>query len=129
MNHYSILKAIATGIFIVLSSTISGQERPSKIETSPEVKTLIERKIEINKTVFENQYYAIQLYYGNNTAANRILEEFKVNFPEWEAELSFETPNYKVRVGRFKDLNIASQKLEEIRRVYPSAFLLEPNNL
>ena len=79
--------------------------------------------------MFENQYYAIQLYYGNNTAANRILKEFKVNFPEWKAELSFETPNYKVRVGRFKDLNIASQKLEEIRKVYPSAFLLEPNNL
>ena len=129
MNHYSILKTITIGVFIVLSSTISAQEKTSKIETSPEVKTLIERKIEINKTVFENQYYAIQLYYGNNTAANRILEEFKVNFPEWEAELSFETPNYKVRVGRFKDLNIANQKLEEIRRVYPSAFLLEPNNL
>lgn len=129
MNQYSILKTITTGIFIVFSSTISAQEKTSKIETSPAVRTLIERKIEINKAVFENQYYAIQLYYGNNTAANRILKEFKVNFPEWEAELSFETPNYKVRVGRFKDLNIASQKLEEIRKVYPSAFLLEPNNL
>ena len=129
MNQYSILKTITTGIFIVFSSTISAQEKTLKIETSPAVRTLIERKIEINKAVFENQYYAIQLYYGNNTAANRILKEFKVNFPEWEAELSFETPNYKVRVGRFKDLNIASQKLEEIRKVYPSAFLLEPNNL
>ena len=129
MNQYSILKTITTGIFIVFSSTISAQEKISKIETSPAVRTLIERKIEINKAVFVNQYYAIQLYYGNNTAANRILKEFKVNFPEWEAELSFETPNYKVRVGRFKDLNIASQKLEEIRKVYPSAFLLEPNNL
>lgn len=129
MNQYSILKTITTGIFIVFSSTISAQEKTSKIETSPAVKTLVERKIEINKAVFENQYYAIQLYYGNNTAANRILKEFKVNFPEWEVELSFETPNYKVRVGRFKDLNIASQKLEEIRKVYPSAFLLEPNNL
>lgn len=129
MNHNSILKTIATGILIVFSSTISGQEKSSKIETSPSVKTLIERKIEVNKAVFENQYYAIQLYYGNNTAANRILKEFKVNFPEWEAELSFETPNYKVRVGRFKDFNLASQKLEEIRKVYPSAFLLEPNNL
>ena len=129
MNQNSILKIITTGILIVFSSTISGQEKSSKIETSPSVKTLIERKIEINKTVFENQYFAIQLYYGNNTAANRILKEFKVNFPEWEAELSFETPNYKVRVGRFKDFNLASQKLEEIRKVYPSAFLLEPNNL
>ena len=129
MNQYSILKTITTSIFIVLSSTISAQEKTSKIETSPAVKTLIKRKIEINKSVFKNQYYAIQLYYGNNTAANRILNEFKLNFPQWEAELSFETPNYKVRVGRFKDLNIASQKLEEIRKVYPSAFLLEPNNL
>ena len=129
MNQNSILKIITTGILIVFSSTISGQEKSSKIETSPSVKTLIERKIEVNKAVFENQYYAIQLYYGNNTAANRILKEFKVNFPEWEAELSFETPNYKVRVGRFKDFNLASQKLEEIRKVYPSAFLLEPNNL
>lgn len=129
MNQYSILKTITTSIFIVLSSTISAQEKTSKIETSPAVKTLIKRKIEINKSVFKNQYYAIQLYYGNNTAANRILNEFKLNFPQWEAELSFETPNYKVRVGRFKDLNIAGQKLEEIRKVYPSAFLLEPNNL
>ena len=129
MNQYSILKTITTGIFVAFSSTISGQEQTSKIETTPAVKVLIERKIEVNKAVFENQYYAIQLYYGNNTAANRILKEFKENFPEWEAELSFETPNYKVRVGRFKDLNIASQKLEEIRKFYPSAFLLEPNNL
>jgi len=129
MNHYTILRVISAGVFIVLSSTIYAQEKPSKIETSTEVKTLIERKIEINKTVFEHQYYAIQLYYGNNTAANRILTEFKANYPDWEAELSFETPNYKVRIGRFKDLNVANQKLEEIRKIYPSAFLLEPNNL
>ena len=57
MNHYSILKTITTGIFVAFSSTISGQEQPSKIETTPAVKALIERKIEVNKAVFENQYY------------------------------------------------------------------------
>ena len=129
MNQCNILQAITAGVFIVLSSTVNAQEKPSEIKTSTEVKTLIERKIKINKAVFENQYYAIQLYYGNNTAANRILNEFKANFPDWTAELSFETPNYKVRVGRYKDLNVANQKLEEIRKIYPSAFLLEPNNL
>ena len=129
MNQYSILKTIITGVFIVLSSTTRGQEKPSKIETSPEVKALIERKIEINIAVFENQYYAIQLYYGNNTAANRILKDFKSNFPDWEAELSFETPNYKVRVGKFKDFLKGNKRLEELRKQYPNAFLLEPNNL
>jgi len=90
---------------------------------------LIEQKKTLNKQIFNAQYYAIQLYYGNNTAAERILTAFKEAHPDWEAELSFETPNYKVRVGRFKDLNVANQKLEEIRKEYPSAFLLEPNNL
>jgi len=112
-----------------LGSTVFAQEKTSSIETSEVVEMLIEQKKKVNKKVFNAQYYAIQLYYGNNTAAERILTAFREVYPDWEAELSFETPNYKVRVGRFKDLNIANQKLEEIRKEYPSAFLLEPNNL
>ena len=111
------------------SPSLFGQNNTSSIVVSQEVEELIERKIEINKEVFASQYYAIQLYYGNYTAANNILNNFKLSFPDWETELSFETPNYKVRVGRFKNLNIANQRLEEIRKIYPSAFLLEPNNL
>ena len=90
---------------------------------------MIQLKKELNKQQFNRQYFAIQLYYGNYTAANRLLKAFKANHTTWETELIFETPNYKVRVGRFKDLNIANQKLEEIRVEYPAAFLLEPNNL
>lgn len=120
---------MAVLFFAVFSSTVSAQDFTSKIQTSEAVQRLVDRKIEINQSVFEQQYYAIQLYYGNYTAAERILEEFSASFPLWETELSFETPNYKVRVGRFKNLNLANQKLEEIRKVYPSAFLLEPNNL
>ncbi len=112
-----------------LGSTVFAQEKTSSIETSEVVEMLIEQKKKVNKKVFNAQYYAIQLYYGNNTAAERILTAFREAYPDWEAELSFETPNYKVRVGRFKDLNIANQKLEEVRKEYPSAFLLEPNNL
>jgi len=112
-----------------IGSTVFAQEKTSSIKTPAAVEQLIKQKKDVNKAVFDAQYYAIQLYYGNNTSAERILRSFKENYPEWEAELSFETPNYKVRVGRFKDLNLANQKLEEIRKEYPSAFLLEPNNL
>lgn len=117
------------GYVLFFSSSLFGQNNTSSIVVSQEVEELIERKIEINKEVFASQYYAIQLYYGNYTAANNILKNFKISFPDWQTELSFETPNYKVRVGRFKNLNIANQRLEEIRKIYPSAFLLEPNNL
>lgn len=123
------LGVFLVGFFFLTPVKLIGQNNPSTIKTTQGVADLIERKVEINKEVFASQYYAIQLYYGNNTAALRIINSFKQNFPDWEAELSFETPNYKVRVGRFKNLNLANQKLEEIRKIYPSAFLLEPNNL
>jgi hypothetical protein len=69
------------------------------------------------------------LYYGNYTAAKKIVEDFNLNFEGIDTSLIFETPNYKVRVGRFKNLNKANLLLEEIKKTYPGAFLLEPNNL
>ena len=123
------LGVFLVGIFFLTPEKLIGQNNPATIETTQEVADLIERKVEINKEVFASQYYAIQLYYGNYTAAKNILNDFTTAFPDWETELSFETPNYKVRVGRFKNINLANQKLEEIRKIYPSAFLLEPNNL
>ena len=129
MRYNKIFQIFIFSFFSFLSSTVFAQEKESNIETSAEVKKLIERKIAVNKVEFVEQYYAIQLYYGNYTAAKRILKKFKIKHAGWKTEISFETPNYKLRVGRFKDLNIANQKLEEIRKIYPSAFLLEPNNL
>ena len=129
MKYIRVLQVLSAILLFFISSTLYGQQNESEVVLSPEVKKMIILKKEINQKVFNSQYYAIQLYYGNNTAAERILNEFKAAYPSWETDLSFETPNYKVRVGRFKDLNIANKKLEEIRKNYPAAFLLEPNNL
>ena len=82
----------------------------------------------IDIDTYTSQFFTIQLYYGNNQEAERILEEFKVAFPKWEAELSFETPNYKVQVGKFKEYYFGLNKLKEIKRVYPAAFLLKIKN-
>jgi len=110
-------------------STIFGQSKNLDIEIDEELKKLLSLKILINKKNYEKNYYAIQLYNGNYTRANEILLDFKEKFPEWESNLTFETPNYKVRVGNFKDLLNASKELDYIRKLYPSAFLLRPNNL
>jgi hypothetical protein len=39
-------------------------------------------------------------------------------------ELSFETPNYKVQAGRFKEKLIGLKTLDTVKRTFPSAFLL-----
>ena len=86
-------------------------------------------KKEYSKRVFESTFYTIQIYYGGLEEADSILEDFRENYQEIKSNLIFETPNYKVRIGEYKDINIASQKLEEIRRVYPSSFIIKLSNL
>ena len=110
-------------------STIFGQSKNLDIEMDANVEKFLSLKILINREKHKNNYYAIQLYNGSYKKAKNILSEFKKKFPKWETNLSFETPNYKVRVGNFKEYLKASEELEFIRKMYPSAFLLKPNNL
>ncbi len=128
-----ILKKQNTLLFLLLIcgsiSPIFGQENKVQINQDPKIEELIKIKKSIDYEQFSDQYYAIQLYYGNYTAAKKIVEDFNLNFEGIETSLIFETPNYKVRVGRFKNLNKANLLLEEIKKTYPGAFLLEPNNL
>ena len=86
-------------------------------------------KKEYSKRVFESTFYTIQIYYGGLVEADSILEDFRENYQEIKSNLIFETPNYKVRIGEYKDINIVSQKLEEIRRIYPSSFIIKLSDL
>ena len=86
-------------------------------------------KKEYSKRVFESTFYTIQIYYGGLEDADSILEDFRENYQEIKSNLIFETPNYKVRIGEYKDINIASQRLEEIRRIYPSSFIIKLSDL
>ena len=86
-------------------------------------------KKDYSKRVYESTFYTIQIYYGGLEDADSILEDFRENYQEIKSNLIFETPNYKVRIGEYKDINIASQKLEEIRRIYPSSFIIKLSDL
>jgi hypothetical protein len=85
-------------------------------------------KKEIDRDLYESQFFTIQLYYGDFIKAEKVFKNFKEDFPEWEVELSFETPNYKVQIGNYKDYYFGLNKLKEIKSFYPSAFLLETKN-
>ncbi len=124
---------LITLFFLLLSggiaSQVFGQDTLVQINQDSKIEQLVAIKKELDSERYNAQYFAIQLYYGNYTAAQNIVRGFSEKFEEIETSLVFETPNYKVRVGRFKDVNKANILLEEIKKIYPGAFLLEPNNL
>ena len=117
---------IFSTIFLLLTlPKLSAQLATVKIEQDSTITKMMATKIEIDTENYSSKFYTIQLFYGDNKRAQELFENFKQSFPDWEAELSFETPNYKVQVGRFKDYYFGLNKLKEIKRIYPAAFLLE----
>jgi hypothetical protein len=92
-------------------------------------KNLFQIKKDYSKRIFESTYYTIQIYFGSLNQADSILNDFKENFEEVKSNLIFETPNYKVRIGEYKDINVASQKLEGVRRIYPGSFIIKLSEL
>tara|TARA_Y200000002_G_scaffold329760_1_gene294051 strand:- start:2241 stop:2621 length:381 start_codon:yes stop_codon:yes gene_type:complete len=115
------------GIYLY-SSSLTGQENSIRYNDTL-TKKFYNLKKEYSKRVYESTFYTIQIYYGGLQEADSILEDFRENYQEIKSNLIFETPNYKVRIGEYKDINIASQKLEEIRRNYPSSFIIKLSKL
>jgi hypothetical protein len=92
-------------------------------------KKLFSIKKDYSKRIFQSTYYTIQIYYGNLQEADSIYNDFTEKYNDIKSDLIFETPNYKVRVGEYKDINIASQNLEKIRKIYPGSFIIKLSEL
>ena len=121
-------------ILLLLALTIKfsfgfSQEIKLNIKQNPKIDSLLKKKISFDKERFENSYFTLQLYYGNLDIASEILKKSKETFPHIPVELNFETPNYKVQAGYFKDKLIGLKTLDTLKKVFPSAFLLFKRNL
>ena len=74
----------------------------------------------------QNEFHKSRIYRSNELFHN---EDVSEEFEEIETSLIFETPNYKVRVGNFKNIIDASKNLESIKRKFRSAFILKNDEL
>ena len=116
-------------LFLFITSSVFGQENNQSINQDSSITKLLKLRTEYNKKVFESSFYTIQIYYGDLKEADSILKVFSEEFEEIETSLIFETPNYKVRVGNFKNIIDASKNLENIKRKFRSAFILKNDEL
>ena len=102
------------------------QESFFKVEQDSLISKLISLKTKINKDIYATQFYNIQLFNGEYKKSLEIKKSLLLKFPEDMTNLSFETPNYKVQMGPFRDYRKAIDLLKLIKKVYPAAFLIEP---
>lgn len=122
--------SLSSIVFIVVFAfagvdELKAQKGYVEIQQDSTISKLMTTKIEIDTENYASKFYTIQLFYGDNKRAKELYDNLKEIFPDWEVNLSFETPNYKVQVGRYKDYYSGLNKLNEVKRNYPAAFLLE----
>ncbi|AEK24180.1 SPOR domain-containing protein [Capnocytophaga canimorsus] len=109
-------------LVLVMISLSAYSQNGITIVESENIKTLIEVKKEIAKS---EKHIQIQIYNGNISGANQAMETAKSKF-KLPASLSFETPNYKVRIGVFRTRLDAERQLVEVKKVFPAAFIWNP---
>ncbi|MBP2832528.1 SPOR domain-containing protein [Aquimarina sp. U1-2] len=96
------------------------------VNQDPRIKILLNLKSKMDKEGEFSDRYKIQLYYGNLKQANEIMTSSKEAFPQWDATIRWETPNYKVWIGNYRTRLEADRALKEIHTKFPSAFIFKP---
>lgn len=87
----------------------------------------IDELLNIYKLTSESSdFYRIQVGFGSFQQAQNIKQQVDSDFPDWFSKIDFESPSYRVRVGKFKTKLEAERGLIEVRKKYPEAMLLKP---
>ena len=104
---------------LLISNILNSQEAELKINVSKEIRTLLEIKKELN----ENEgKIIVQVFSGPRFEAENILKKIKIDFPEMNSVMIYETPNYKIWTKALKNKLEADRELIKIRKKYNQAF-------
>ncbi|MDG1014496.1 MAG: SPOR domain-containing protein [Flavobacteriaceae bacterium] len=107
----------------LFSVPILAQEGLISINKSEEIDRILALKKEINERL---PFIKIQIYSGSRSYAGKAIAEFKANFPGQFVQMKYETPNYKVWVGRYRTRLEADRQLIWVKTKFSNAFLLTP---
>ena len=109
----------------ILFSYLNSNAQTGNVEIiqSVDIEKVIEIKKEINKNI---SMLRIQIYNGNREDAQVIKEKFEKHKIDSIVDMVYETPNYKIWVGRYISQLEADRKLLEIRKYFSDAFIFKP---
>lgn len=136
--------SIAGIVFILFSLSVFAQmptydpvnqknKRPAilrnlDIRQSSRVDSLLMNHILQNQRKEGTEGFRVEIFFSSGSKsrenAMRKKTEFLRNFPDQTAYMSFQSPNFKVRVGDCRTKNEALKLKEEIRSHYPNAFIV-----
>lgn len=126
LSKHNLLYFFILSSFLCLSSR--AQDGKTNVSVDPKIDQLLKEKRKLNISLFLNEAYKIQIFYGNSEESKKKLQEFKNEFKDLDGTIIFNSPNYKVWVGNFKTRIEVERAMVDIKKKYPTALIIKPSN-
>jgi hypothetical protein len=131
------MKLILSFFFILLSGALfaqtpngtRSQEGKVEIVSDPRIEELLKKHQAINETRQVLDGYRVQIFFASGTNSKKQATDTKTVFmqkyPDVPSYITYQAPNFKVRVGDFRTRHEAHRLLKEIRKDFPGAFIVK----
>lgn len=121
-------------MLVMCSFSSFGQTEDTTIATKAKqnkliLDELVEKHISLNKKEGTIKGYRVQIFFdsGNRSKdkAYKVQADFLLKYPDINAYVSFQAPNYRVRVGDFRNAVEAQGFVEKLKSEYPNAYYVQ----
>ncbi len=118
------MKTVLIPVFLVLySASCMAQQGVINIQQDQRITKLLDLYKTVNS---EAEYYTIQVGFGSYEEAENLKRDVAIDFPDWYSKVIFDSPTYRVHIGRFRSKLEAERQFIEVRKKYPGSLLLSP---
>ena len=101
------------------------------IKQDPRITDLLIRHNQINQKRNGTDGFRLEIFFSSENKAReqaaRVRNEFNLVFPNIASYMLFQTPNFKVRIGDFRNKSEALKIKAHIASKYPNAFIVKDN--
>jgi len=117
--------ALYTLFLLLFQLSAQAQEGVVTIEQDPDITKLLDIYKKMNSNT---GFYTIQIGFGSYSDASRLKSEVEIDFPQYGSKIIFDSPTYRVHLGRFKDKMDVERIYTEVRKKYSESIILKPLN-
>jgi len=125
MTNFHTYKTIILFTALCLFSVKMNAQEVYKTTVNSKLEKVLQERKRLLKNGYIKNYYTIQVFSGDIKNAQRALAISKTEFSD-RSQIFYETPNYKVQIGKYRNRLDADRALVNITTKYPNAFVFEP---
>ncbi len=101
------------------------KENDVVIHSDNRLDRLMAKKLAMSKDNNFVSVYRIQLFSGSRSGSNESLKKIKKSHANQYANINYDQPNFKTKIGAYRTEMEAEKQLNEFRKIFPSAFVLK----